>query len=269
MSERRACKVLGQSRATQRHEMKVAGDEDLLVKDMTRLATEYGRYGYRRITAMLRREGWRVNHKRIERLWRREGLKVPKKQPKRSRLWLNDGSCVRLRPLRRDHVWSYDFVMVRTTDGRPVRILVIIDEYTRECPKMVTARRLSSKDVLEALWDLFLTRGLPEHIRSDNGPEFAARAVREWLGKVGVKTLFIEPGSPWENGYVESFNGKMRDELLNRETFTTLLEARVLVERWRREYNQVRPHSSLGYRPPAPVAILPFEKESLTLGVVQ
>jgi putative transposase len=242
----------------------------LLVKDMTRLATEYGRYGYRRITAMLHREGWLVNHKRIERLWRREGLKVPKRQPKRGRLWLNDGSCVRLRPMWRNHVWSYNFVMIRTTDGRPVRILVIIDEYTRECLKMVTARRLSSRDVLEALWDLFLERGLlPEHIRSDNGPEFAARAVREWLGNVGVKTLFIEPGSPWENGYVESFNGKMRDELLNREVFTTLLEAKVLVERWRREYNQVKPHSSLGYRPPAPEAIMPLEKESLTLGVVQ
>jgi len=269
VSERRACRVLSQSRGTQRHEKKVPGDEPLLVKDMTRLATEYGRYGYRRITAMLRREGWLVNRKRIERLWRREGLKVPKKQPKRSRLWLNDGSCVRLRPLRRDHVWSYDFVMVRTSEGRPVRILVIIDEYTRECLKMVTARRLSSRDVLEALWDLFLERGLPAHIRSDNGPEFAARAVREWLTKVGVKTLFIEPGSPWENGYVESFNGKMRDELLNREMFTTLLEAKVLVEQWRREYNQIRPHSSLNYLPPAPETIMSPETGSLTLGLVQ
>jgi putative transposase len=270
VSERRACKVLGQPKGTQRHEIKVPDEEALLVKDMTRLATEYGRYGYRRITAMLHREGWLVNHKRIERLWRREGLKVPKRQPKRGRLWLNDGSCVRLRPMRRNHVWSYDFVMIRTTDGRPVRILVIIDEYTRECLKMVTARRLSSRDVLEALWDLFLERGLlPEHIRSDNGPEFAARAVREWLGNVGVKTLFIEPGSPWENGYVESFNGKMRDELLNREVFTILLEAKVLVERWRREYNQVRPHSSLNYLPPAPETIMPPAQESLTLGVVQ
>ena len=159
--------------------------------------------------------------------------------------------------------------MVRTADGRPVRILVIIDEHTRECLKMVVARRLNSKDVLEALWDLFLLRGLPEHIRSDNGPEFAARAIREWLGNVGVRTLFIEPGSPWENGYVESFNGKMRDELLNREVFSTLLEAKVLVEQWRREYNQIRPHSSLNYLPPAPEAIMPLEEESLTLGLVQ
>jgi transposase InsO family protein len=177
--------------------MKVPGDEALLVKDMTRLAAEYGRYGYRRITSMPRREGWPVNHKRIERLWRREGLKVRKKQPKRGRLWLNDGSCVRLISLRRNHVWSYDFVMVRTADGRPVRILVIIDEHTRECLKMVVARRLNTKDVLEALWDLFLLRGLPEHIRSDNGPEFAAKTFREWLGNAGVRTLFIEPGRPW------------------------------------------------------------------------
>jgi len=159
--------------------------------------------------------------------------------------------------------------MALTNDGRPVRILVIIDEYTRECLKMVTARRLNSRDVLEALWELFLARGLPEHIRSDNGPDFAARAVREWLGKVGVKTLFIEPGSPWEKGYVESFNSKMRNELLNREVFTTLLEAKVLVEHWRKEYNQIRPHSSFNYMPPAPEAIVLPEQKPLTLGVVQ
>jgi len=244
---------------------------------MVELATQYGRYGYRRITAMLQHEGWRVNHKRVERIWRQEGLKVPQRQPKRRRLWLNDGSCIRLRPLRRDHVWSYDFVMIRTSDGRAVRILVIIDEYTRECLKIVVARRLNSTDVLEALWELFLSRGVPEHIRSDNGPEFAAKSVRNWLERVGVKTLFIEPGSPWENGYVESFNGKMRDELLNREEFETLLEAKVLIERWRREYNQVRPHSSLNYLPPAPEAIMPLElrlgkdesRRTLTYGVVQ
>ena len=238
------------------------------MKEMTQLAIQYGRYGYRRITALLRQDGWQVNHKRIERLWRREGLKVPKKQPKRGRLWLNDGSCIRLRPLHRDHVWSYDFAMVRTADGKAVRILVIIDEHSRECLKMVVARRLNSKDVLEALWELFLERRIPEHIRSDNGPEFAAKAVRDWLGRVGIGTLFIEPGSPWENGYVESFIGKMRDELLNRERFDTLLEAKVLVESWRKEYNQIRPHSSFNYLPPAPEAIMLPEKEPLTLGVV-
>ena len=195
---------------------------------------------------MLRLEGWRVNHKRVERIWRREGLKVPKKQPKRRRLWLNDGSCVRLRPEHRNHVWSYDFVMARTSNGRPLRMLNIIDEYTRECLCIKVARKITAQDVLEELFDLIVEKGLPDHIRSDNGPEFTAKAVREWLSKIGVQTLFIEPGSPWENGYIESFNGKFRDELLNGEIFTTLLEARVLIENWRREYNHIRPHSSLG-----------------------
>ena len=205
---------------------------------------------------MLREEGWKVNHKRIERLWRQEGLKVPAKQPKRRRLWLNDGSCIRLRPQHRDHVWSYDFVFSRTHDGRPVRMLTLIDEFTRECLAIDVSRRMTSEDVLERLSDLFIQRGPPEYIRSDNGPEFTAHRVRDWLQNVGVETLFIEPGSPWENGFIESFNGKLRDELLNREIFDTLLEARVLIERWRVHYNTVRLHSSLGYRPPAPEAVL-------------
>ncbi len=222
---------------------------------MVALASQFGRYGYRRITALLRLDGWRVNHKRVERLWRREGLKVPQRQPKRGRLWLNDGSCVRLRPTHRNHVWSYDFVMTRTSNGLPVRMLNIIDEYTRECLSITVARKITAQNVLEELFDLIVQRGMPEHIRSDNGPEFTAKAVREWLNRIGVSTLFIEPGSPWENGYIESFNGKLRDELLNGEIFTTLLEAKVLIENWRREYNHIRPHSSLGYRPPAPHAI--------------
>ena len=234
------------------------------------MATQYGRYGYRRITALLRQEGWLVNHKRVERIWRREGLKVPQKQPKRGRLWLNDGSCVRLRPEYRDHVWSYDFVAARTSDGRPLRILTIIDEYTRECPGIVVGRHINSQDVIDELSQLFLSKGIPEYVRSDNGPEFTAEAVRDWLNRLGVKALFIELGSPWENGYIESFNGKLRDELLNREVFTTLLEAKVLIEAWRKEYNHVRPHSSLGYRPPAPEAIMPsYQAVGLTLEVVQ
>jgi putative transposase len=223
---------------------------------MVALASEYGRYGYRRVTALLRAEGFVVNHKRIERLWRREGLKVPQKQPKRGRLWLDDGSCVRLRPAHKDHVWSYDFVQARTSDGRAFRMLTVIDEFTRECLAIDVARRLTSDDVLERLSDLFVRRGAPEHIRSDNGPEFTAKAVKEWLGRVGATTLYIEPGSPWENGYIESFNGKLTDELLDGEVFDTLLEARVLIERYRALYNTVRPHSSLGYRPPAPEAIV-------------
>lgn len=247
--------MLHQPRTTQRREAHVPQDELRLVGRMTELAQRYGRYGYRRISALLRIEGWGVNHKRVERLWRREGLRVPAKQPKRSRLWLNDGSCVRLRPLWANHVWAYDFVQDRTHDGRPLRMLTLVDEYTRECLAIDVSRQMSAEDVLERLTELFIRRGVPNHIRSDNGAEFTAKAVRDWLAKVGVKTLFIERGSPWENGYVESFNGKLRDELLNREIFFTLLEAKVLIERWRRHYNQVRPHSALGYRPPAPQAI--------------
>ena len=211
------------------------------------MASQFGRYGYRRITALLRHRGWHVNHKRVERIWRREGLKVPAKQPKRGRLWFNDGSCVRLRPAWKDHVWAYDFVYLRLHDGTGVRLLTVIDEYSRECLAIQAARSMRSADVIEALAELMVFRGVPDHIRSDNGPEFTARAVREWLGRVGARTLYIEPGSPWENGYIESFNGKLRDELLDRELFYTLLEVRVLTERYRRTYNRIRPHSSLGW----------------------
>jgi putative transposase len=220
------------------------------------LATQYGRYGYRRIAALLKRDGWKVNHKRVERIWRQEGLKVPQKQPKRGRLWLNDGSCVRLRPTHRHHVWSYDFMQDRTHDGRPIRILTVIDEFSRESLDIVVDRKLNADDVLHCLTDLFVAHGPPEYIRSDNGSEFTAQAVRTWLNRTGVRTLYIEPGSPWENGYCESFNGKLRDELLDREIFYTLREAQVLIERWRMEYNTFRPHSSLNYRPPAPEAIV-------------
>ena len=232
-------------------------DEKALTGDIVELASRFGRYGYRRITALLKHRGWDVNHKRVERIWRREGLKVPAKQAKRGRLWLNDGSCVRLRPEWKDHVWAYDFVQVRLHDGRVVRLLTVMDEYTRECLAIRAARSIRSADVIETLSELMMIRGVPDHIRSDNGPEFTARAVREWLGGVGARTLYIEPGSPWENGYIESFNGKLRDELLDREIFYTMLELRVLTERYRQTYNRVRPHSSLGYRPPAPETLLP------------
>jgi len=203
---------------------------------------------------MLQGESWQVNHKRVERIWRKEGLKVPQKQPKRGRLWLNDGSCIRLRPEYKDHVWSYDFVMVRTAEGIAFRILAVLDEYTRECLAILVKRHIKSRDVIDILFELFIFRGVPEHIRSDNGPEFTSKDIRKWLSRLGVKTLFIEPGSPWENGYIESFNGKLRDELLNREVFYTLAEAKVLIEQWRKEYNQIRPHSALHYRPPTPEA---------------
>ena len=255
VSERRACRVLGQHRSTQRKVPQTPDDEAALTADIIELARQYGRYGYRRITKMLRTAGWSVNKKRVERLWRREGLKVPSKQPKRSRLWLNDGSCIRLRAERSNHVWSYDFVADRTHDGRAYRMLCIIDEFTREALAIRVARRLNSTDVIEALCDLFIVRGIPAHIRSDNGPEFIAAALREWIAAVGAKTAYIEPGSPWENGYVESFNGKLRDELLNGEIFYTLAEAKIVIEQWRRHYNTARPHSSLGYKPPAPEVV--------------
>ena len=256
VSERRACRVIGQPRATQRYPKKNREEEEMLCEEIVSLASQYGRYGYRRITAMLRNDGWPVNHKRVERIWRQEGLKVPAKQPKRGRLWLNDGSIVRLRPEFPKHVWSYDFMHERTHNGVPFRILNVIDEYTRECLAAKVARRLTHKDVLEVLLDLFLERGVPVHIRSDNGSEFIAQRVRKFLSRLDVKPLFIEPGSPWENGYIESFNGKMRDELLTREIFYSLKEAKILIEMWRKHYNTVRPHSSLGYRPPAPETIV-------------
>ncbi len=201
---------MGQARNTQRRKQQSSENESRLTADITALAIKYGRYGYRRITVLLKERGWRVNHKRVEHIWRQEGLKVPLKQPERGRLWLNDSSCIRLRPQYKDHVWSYDFVISRISDGRASKMLNIIDEYTRE-----------------------------------------------WLVEMGVQTLFIKPGSPWENGYIESFNGKLRDEMLNREIFITQIEDSVLIAQRKKEYNQVRPHSARGYKPPAPEAKVP------------
>jgi putative transposase len=265
VSERTACRVLGQHRSTQRKVARTADDEAALTADIVELARRYGRYGYRRIAALLRRAGWRVNRKRVERIWRREGLKVPARQPKRDRLWLADGACVRLRPERPNQVWAYDFVEDRTRDGRKLRMLCVIDEFTREALAITVARRLDSNHVIEVLADLCLTRGVPEHVRSDQGPEFIAAGVKGWIAAVGAKTAYIEKGSPWENGYVESFNGKLRDELLDVEIFNSLREAQILIESWRRHYNAVRPHSALGYRPPAPEVIVPAPPPTLQL----
>ena len=263
VSERRACRALGQHRSVQRHEATPRADEDALTRAVIALARRFGRYGYRKVGSLLRQAGWTVNDKRVERIWRQEGLKVPKRQPKRGRLWLHDGSCVRLRPEHPNHVWAYDFVADRTHDGRAFRMLTLIDEYKRECLAIVVDRQLRSEAVIETLAECFMKYGVPEYLRSDNGPEMTAKCVRSWLGRVGVKTLFIEPGSPWENGYCESFNGRLRDELLAREIFYTLEEARVLVENWRREYNGIRPHGSLGQRPPAPEAWFPLPLEAM------
>jgi transposase InsO family protein len=258
LSERRVCRVLGQHRSTQRRRPKGPEDEQALIDDITALVRQYGRYGYRKIAELLRSTaGWVVNDKRVERLWRREGLKVPPKQPKKGRLWLADGSCIRLRAEYPNHVWSYDFVEDRTHEGKKYRMLNIIDEFTHESLAIRIDRRLKSIDVIDVLSDLFILRGVPGHIRSDNGPEFVAKAVQKWITAVGAKTAYITPGSPWENGFIESFNARLRDELLDGEIFYSLAEAKIIIESWRRHYNTVRPHGSLGYKPPAPEVFVP------------
>ena len=257
VSERHACRALGQHRSTQRKAVRGRDDEAALTADLIALAERYGRYGYRKIAALLKAAGWFVNDKRVERIWRREGLKVPARQPKRGRIWDNDGSCIRLRPEHRNHVWSYDFVEARTHEGRRFRTLNVVDEFTRECLAIRVDRKLKAIDVIDVLSDLFILRGVPEHIRSDNGPEFIAKSVQAWITGVGAKTAYIAPGSPWENGYVESFNARLRDELLDGEVFYSLREVQILIESWRRHYNTVWPHGALGYRPPAPEVFLP------------
>ncbi len=257
LSERSACRIVGQPRGTQRYVPTQKPDEDELTRNIVYLASEYGRYGYRRITAMLNDGGLEAGKDRVQRIWRREGLKVPRKQPKRARLWLADGSCIRLRPEYPNHVWSFDFVETHTHDGRRIRLMTLIDEFSRKCLAIRVARRINAIGVIETLASVMLLEGVPAFIRSDNGPEMVAKVLREWLTTLGTKSLYIEPGSPWENGYCESFNGKLRDELLNGEIFYSLKEAQVLIEKWRVHYNTKRPHSSLGYRPPAPLTIAP------------
>ena len=275
MSERRACRALGQHRSTQRKVPQGRADKERLTDDIIELADKYGHYGYRMVTGLLNNAGWHVNHKRAEWRafvrhwsedngeWRREGLKVPQKQRKKGRLWLNDGFCVRLKPERANHVWSYDFVQDHTADGRAYRTLNTIDEYTREALMICVDRKLNSTDVLDVLTDLFILRGPPDYIRSDNGPEFIALKVRDWIAAVGAKTAYIEPGSPWENGYCESFNARFRDELLNGEIFYSLREAQIIIEEWRKHYNIKRPHSALGYRPPAPEANITLDQRPI------
>ena len=264
VSERRACRALHQHRSTHRKLPRGRADEARLAADMIELARQYGRYGYRRIAALWRDAGWLVNDKRVERLWRREGLKVPMKQPKKGRRsalpHLNDGSCVRLRPQYRNHVWSHDFVQCRTDDGKAFRMVSILDEHSRECVMIKGKRKLNSADVIDALTDLFILRGVPDFIRSDNGSEFVAQAVRDWIAAVGAKTAYIEPGSPWKNRYCESFNARFRDELLDGEVFHCPREAQIMIDTWRTHDNTKRPHSALGYRPPAPETIVPMDQ---------
>ena len=255
-SERRACEAVGQPRSSQRYVGEKARNDRALVERMVGLSRQNPRYGYRRVWALLRREGWSVNKKRVHRLWRKEGLKVPHKQRKRRRLLedVSENGCTRKRAEHKDHLWSYDFVMDRTDDGRRLKMLAIVDEYTRECLSIEAERTITAREVVKVLAKLFEKRGEPAFIRSDNGPEFVAKVVKHWLEASGVETLYIEPGSPWENAYAETFIGRFGDELLKREVFASLLEAKVLVEDYRNHYNQRRPHSALGYRTPAEVA---------------
>jgi putative transposase len=256
ISERRACQVVGQPRSTQRYLSCKADRDRSLLNRMITLSWQNPRYGYRRVWALLKREGWHVNTKRIYRLWREEGLKVPDKQRKRRRLLVgtSENSSSRRRAEHEAHVWSYDFVMDKTEDGRRLKMMPIVDEYTRECLALDVERSITAEDIVRTLATLFKLRGEPTFIRSDNGPEFIAQAVKRWLAASGVKTLYIEPGSPWENAYAETFISRFGDELLKREVFTSLLEAKVLVEEYRNHYNHERPHSSLCYRTPVEFA---------------
>ena len=254
VSQRRACQVLGQPRETQRYQPRRVDQDQALVRDMKRLSRLHPRYGYRRIAALLRAEGWSVNRKRVYRLWRQEGLKVPGKKGRRKRLGDSENGCLRRKAEHINHVWSYDFVSDQTADGRRLKLLVVLDEYTRESLTIEVARRIKAQDVLATLEYLFTLRGAPQYLRSDNGPEFVAEAIQTWLQQSGVGTLYIAPGSPWENAYIESFNSRLRDEFLNSEVFGNLREAQVLVEDYRLRYNHHRPHSSLNYATPAAFA---------------
>lgn len=256
VSLRKLCRAVQVSRTLVQYQTIKREDETILEQEIMGLATKYGRYGYRRITSMLVLQGYCINHKKVYRIWRELGLKVPKKHRKRGRLWDNNGSCVRLRPEHRNHVWAYDFVSDRLSNGRPIRWFNVIDEHTRECLACVPQRKFTHKDIQAVLADLFITKGIPDYVRSDNGPEFIAKDLKNWFRKIGINILFIEPGSPWENGYCESFNGKMRDEFLNMERFDNWFEVETLTKMWVKHYNTVRPHSALKGKPPAPQTIL-------------
>jgi putative transposase len=250
VSERRACEVLDQPRSTQRYEQKPRDDEPALVKRMLELARQRPRWGYRRVAWALREESRQASDTRVYRLWRREGLKVPQKKRKKRRLGKSENGCVHRRAEHQDHVWAWDFVFDHTTSGSQLKWLSIVDEYTRECLALKVERSITSEDVIDTLAELFAMRGVPKCIRSDNGPEFIAHGIRRWLGRVDVETLYIEPGSPWENGYAESFHSRLRDEFLALEVFESLTVAQRLTRQWREDYNHHRPHSSLGYVTP-------------------
>lgn len=253
-SQRRACRVVRQPRSTQRYEGKENVEEEALRKWLHDFSRREPRAGYRTAAKHLRREGWTISDKRVQRLWREEGLKVPQKQRKKRRLGKSENSSQRQRASAPNEVWSYDFVMDRTSDGRRLKFLCVVDEFTRECLAIEVGRTITALGVIAVVARLVKERGAPQHMRSDNGPEFIAVAVRRWLETQGIATLYIEPGSPWENAYCESFNSRLRDGLLNREEFASELEAKVLSAEWRRNYNERRPHSALGDQTPAEYA---------------
>lgn len=254
-SERRTCDVVGLARSTLRYQSKPQNDDDLRFA-LIRLAKHYGRYGYRKIGELLRAEGWRVNHKKVERLWREEGLQLPARHKKRKRLYHHDASVIRLRPQYPNHVWSVDFVHDKLSNGRPYKMLTVLDEYTREALSVTVATKMGSAEVLDALYPLFLKHGKPEYLRSDNGPEFSSGPFRDWLKRVGITPIQIYPGSPWENGYNERFNGTLRREVLNAEWFATTRQAQTVINTWLRQYNHVRPHQALKMRPPVPETLV-------------
>jgi putative transposase len=254
-SERRTCREIGVARSTQQYNSRAQNDDDLRLA-LIRLAKQYGRYGYRKVSELLAAEGWRVNHKKVERLWREEGLQLPARHKKRKRLYHHDASVIRLRPKYPNHIWALDFVHDKLSNGRSYKMLTVLDEYTREALCVAVASRMGASDVLEALYPLLLKRGRPEYIRSDNGPEFSAAPFQDWLRRVGIRPIRIYPGSPWENGYNERFNGTLRREVLNAEWFTTTRQAQVVIDTWLRQYNPVRPHHALGMRAPVPETLI-------------
>jgi transposase InsO family protein len=254
VSERRACEVVSQPRMTQRYKSKQPDKDKALTAEINELARRHKRYGYRMITAKLRQRGWIVNHKRVQRIWQKEGLQVPYRRKFKKSKGSSENSCSVKKAKYPNHVWSYDFISDQTEDGGKLKLLTVLDEFTRESPAIEVGRSIRAKDVITVLDYLFMVRGVPKFIRSDNGPEFIADAIKKWLKRNHVETLYIAPGSPWENGYIESFNGRLRDDVLNREVFYSVKEARVIVENWRLEYNNHRPHSGLGYMTPAAYA---------------
>jgi len=255
VSERRACKVISQPRMTQRYKIKQPDRDKALTTEIKKLAKRHKRYGYRMIAAKLRQSGWIVNHKRVQRIWQKEGLQVPYRRKFKKAKGSSENSCAVKKAEYPNHVWTYDFMSDQTEDGRKLKLLTVLDEFTRESPAIEVGRSMRAKDVIAVLEYLFMVRGAPKFIRSDNGPEFIADKIKKWLKQRHVGTLYIEPGSPWENGYIESFNGRLRDGILDRELFYSVKEAKAIVEDWRLEYNNHRPHSGLGYMTPAAFAI--------------